>query len=155
MSSPAVDASVSAHYGRKDLMDLVTAGLAKAGKADGALTPDDLAVFDQFHTRGKEATVDMARRAAIRAADRVLDVGGGIGGAARVLAHEHGCRVTVVDHRGVLPRGRDADRARRARRPRHVPSRQRTGAAVPRRELRRRVDAAQHDEHRRQGRAHA
>jgi SAM-dependent methyltransferase len=97
MTSAGFDASLNAHYGRKDLMDVVLAGLAKAGKADGPLTPEDLAPIDQFHSRGKDGTVDMARHARIGAVDRVLDVGGGIGGAARLLAREYGCHVTVVD----------------------------------------------------------
>ena len=93
----AFDASVSGHYGRKDLMDLVTTGLAKAGKAEGVLTPEDLAPLDQFHNRGKDGTVELARHAGISARDRVLDVGGGIGGPARLLARDHRCHVTVVD----------------------------------------------------------
>ncbi|MBI1735465.1 MAG: methyltransferase domain-containing protein [Candidatus Rokubacteria bacterium] len=97
MSSTAFDASLNAHYGRKDLMAVVNAGLAAAGKADGPLTPDDLASIDQFHSRGKDATLEMARRAEIGPGARVLDVGGGIGGAARWLAREHGCHVTAVD----------------------------------------------------------
>ena len=97
MSSTAFDAALNAHYARKDLMAVITDALARAGKADGPLTPDDLAPFDQFHSRGKEATVDMARRAQIGRTDKVLDVGGGIGGAARFLAQEHGCHVTVID----------------------------------------------------------
>ena len=39
----------------------------------------------------------LARLAQITESDRVLDAGGGIGGTARFLAHEHGCHVTSVD----------------------------------------------------------
>ncbi|NJM07819.1 methyltransferase domain-containing protein [Candidatus Gracilibacteria bacterium] len=44
-----------------------------------------------------EATRALAEHAAITAADHVLDVGGGLGGSARLLAHVSGCRVTVLD----------------------------------------------------------
>ena len=43
------------------------------------------------------APLALARAAAISAADSVLDVGGGIGGPARLPAQRYGCRVTVVD----------------------------------------------------------
>jgi ubiquinone/menaquinone biosynthesis C-methylase UbiE len=62
-----------------------------------ALTIDDLALADQFHSGGKAATERLARLAQLRPGLRVLDVGGGLGGPARTLAAQFGCRVTVVD----------------------------------------------------------
>ena len=56
-----------------------------------------LAPYDQFHGRGFEATVEMADQLAIGATDHILDVGSGIGGPARYLAHRFGCRVTGID----------------------------------------------------------
>ncbi|MBM4440096.1 MAG: methyltransferase domain-containing protein [Candidatus Rokubacteria bacterium] len=85
-----------AHYDRADLGQVIDAALSRAGKT-GALTVDDLAPVDHFHTRGKEATLELAQRAALRADMHVLDVGGGLGGAARLLARDVGCRVTVLD----------------------------------------------------------
>lgn len=41
--------------------------------------------------------VALADAAAIRRSERVLDVGGGIGGPARQLASRAGCHVTVLD----------------------------------------------------------
>ena len=54
--------------------------------------------------------------------------------------------------RGVLPHRSRAHRTSRPRRPRHVSPRERARDAVRGRSVRRRVDAAQLDEHRRQGR---
>jgi len=71
--------------------------LAGAGKNLDALTVDDLAPADQFHGGGKPATLRLARAAGLAPGTSVLDVGGGLGGPARVLAAEFGCTVTVVD----------------------------------------------------------
>ncbi len=85
---------------RNDLEQAVLAALdalIAAGAAGARPTVDEVAPLDQFHGGGKAATSRLARRASLIADDRVLDVGGGLGGPARTLAVEHGCRVTVLD----------------------------------------------------------
>ena len=85
------------HWGRKRLAERILASLAEAGKDLDALTIDDLAASDQFHGGGKATTLRLARLVAPSPGARVLDVGGGIGGPARTLAVEFGCRVTTID----------------------------------------------------------
>jgi SAM-dependent methyltransferase len=97
MSDDRDDRSVGEHYGRSDLVEEILAALRAAGKDPDALNVEDLAPVDQFHTHGKKATLDLARRAGITAGMRVLDVGGGLGGPARTLASVFGCTVEVLD----------------------------------------------------------
>ncbi len=61
------------------------------------LTIDDLAPVDEFHTRGKHATRQLAKLANPQPSDRVLDLGCGLGGSARFLADQFGCHVTGID----------------------------------------------------------
>jgi cyclopropane fatty-acyl-phospholipid synthase-like methyltransferase len=50
-----------------------------------------------LHIRGREATAELAQQLRLDAAKHVLDVGSGLGGAARYLASAFGCRVTGLD----------------------------------------------------------
>lgn len=92
-----IEQSVNAHYGRSGLGRTILDMLRAAGKDLDNLTPDDLAPVDQFHTRGRDATLELLRHADFSAGMQVLDVGGGIGGPARTLASVADCRVTVLD----------------------------------------------------------
>ena len=64
------------------------------------LQPGDLAALEDFHTMGRIATSQLAELAEIERSDEVLDAGSGVGGAARYLADQFGCRVTSVDLTG-------------------------------------------------------
>jgi ubiquinone/menaquinone biosynthesis C-methylase UbiE len=90
-------ASVERHYGRGEILNSILRALTEAGKDVSKLTPVDLAPVDEFHIRGREATIELAARASLKPALRVLDVGSGLGGSARYLASEHRCQVTGID----------------------------------------------------------
>ena len=92
-----VNEAIQTHYTRADLGDVTLAALEKAGKDVNRLTPEDLAPIDQFHIRGRTATLELARAAGLDAAKHVLDVGSGVGGTSRCLAKEFCCRVTGID----------------------------------------------------------
>lgn len=63
----------------------------------GALASTDDPSVHQLHLGGLEATRALIRLAGFPADASVLDIGGGTGGPARVLAADTGARVTVVD----------------------------------------------------------
>lgn len=88
---------IAEHWGREHLAEKILESLAATGKDLEALTIDDLAATDQFHGGGKATTVRLARLVAPSPGTRVLDIGGGMGGPARTLAVEFGCRVTTID----------------------------------------------------------
>jgi len=89
--------AANAYWGRHDLERKILDALAAAGRNVDALTVDELAPADHFHSGGRSATERLARLAQLRPGMRVLDVGGGLGGPARTLAAKFGCTVTLVD----------------------------------------------------------
>lgn len=97
MSYEAIEKSISAHYGWSGLMERIEAELAGHGIDPQKVTVDQLAPVDNYHWGRLAGTLALARLAAITESDVVLDVGGGIGGPARQLAHRFGCHVTVLD----------------------------------------------------------
>jgi SAM-dependent methyltransferase len=92
-----IPGNVAGHYGRGGLLRRLLGALTEAGKDIEHLTIDDLAPVDEFHSRRRVATVELARLLAPSASDHVIDIGSGIGGPARYLAATYGCRVSGVD----------------------------------------------------------
>jgi ubiquinone/menaquinone biosynthesis C-methylase UbiE len=89
---------VASHYtGSGDLASTIAESLRSAGKDFGRLTTADLAGGDEFHIRGRKATLELAQSLNLTANSYVLDIGSGLGGPARTLAETYGCRVTGID----------------------------------------------------------
>lgn len=97
MNGAPGERAVGEHYGREGLEERISAALREAGADPLAPSVEDLHAVDQLHTRGVRATLELARLAGVAPGMRVLDVGGGLGGPARILASRFGCRVVVLD----------------------------------------------------------
>lgn len=97
----ASDNRVAAHYAREGLIEEIFEALQEAGKDIERLTPTDLEPIDHFHSRGVEATADLADALAgaiaLGADSDLIDLGCGLGGPARYFASRFGCRVHGVD----------------------------------------------------------
>ena len=90
--------SVSTHYrGVGNLTEKIASDLRDAGLDPGYLRASDLESIDEFHFRGREATLQLLRQLDFRPASAVLDIGSGLGGVARTMAEEAGVHVTGVD----------------------------------------------------------
>jgi hypothetical protein len=94
---PNYERAIEQLYGQAELAAKILAALRDAGKDLDALTQDDLGSFDELHDGERESTNQLARLAGLREGMHVLDVGSGLGGPARGLASEYGCRVTGLD----------------------------------------------------------
>lgn len=90
----ASQGSVEAHYGGERFAERILEAAAKDGVS---ITPESIAEADQFHGGGIEATRGLARLGNLEPGTKVLDIGCGLGGPARVLASEFGCDVTGLD----------------------------------------------------------
>src|SRR3990172_3577653 len=95
-----IEQVVALHYAHGSLEQAILDALAAAGKDVNRLTLADLAPVDEFHIGGRPATVEFAGQFGVHGGMRLLDVGCGLGGAARYFAHEHGCQVTGIDLSG-------------------------------------------------------
>ena len=85
------------HYRHGRLEEAIDNALREAGKELERPRVSDLALVDEFHVGGRSATRELAWQMGIRGKMHFLDIGCGIGGAARCFAHEYGSRVTGVD----------------------------------------------------------
>lgn len=88
---------VAAYYAHGSLLKTILKALRSQGVDVDNLRADDLVAFEEFHIGGRPATAYMAHLLQPPDGAELLDVGSGIGGAARYFALEHGCRVVGVD----------------------------------------------------------
>jgi SAM-dependent methyltransferase len=92
-----VEGAVARHYTQGSLEKTLLSALEAGGKDADRLSIDDLSGIDEFHLGWGPATEELAEDLGFTPAMHVLEVGSGIGGPARHLAHALGCMVTGVD----------------------------------------------------------
>jgi SAM-dependent methyltransferase len=89
--------SISEHWGTGDVYSRILDAMQAVGINPETVTVDQLAPVDHFHARGFPATKDLADTLPIKAGDRIVDIGCGIGGPARYLAQRFQCHVDGID----------------------------------------------------------
>jgi SAM-dependent methyltransferase len=90
-------AEVQELWTRKGVLARIDSVLSEMGHDPQNLTPEILATVEHLHTGGLPTTRDQADRITLTNDSRVLDIGCGIGGPSRFLAHTYGCRVDGID----------------------------------------------------------
>jgi sarcosine/dimethylglycine N-methyltransferase len=89
---------LEAHYSAHDIETRILVAVRAAGlNPDHRLSPEALGALDHFHTGGLRASRELLALAQIRAEDRVLDIGAGLAGPARLLASALGCHVDCIE----------------------------------------------------------
>ena len=89
--------AIARHYQVSTLTERLLKAAAAAGLDIDRLTPGDLGPIDEFHIGGRAATKQLVAKMRLAGSEHVLDIGCGIGGAARYVAASTGCRVTGID----------------------------------------------------------
>ncbi|HXF55350.1 MAG TPA: methyltransferase domain-containing protein [Hyphomicrobiaceae bacterium] len=92
-----VEEQVAQHYTHGALGEAIHRGLESLGRSADDFRDTDLAGMDEFHMGGREATAALAEKLDLKPAMSLLDIGCGIGGAARYFARTFGCHATGID----------------------------------------------------------
>ena len=93
----ANEKSVVASYEHSELIDSIEKALTKLGKTPDDLTVDHLYPVDEFHIGGNIATKHLMTQLDISENDHLLDIGCGLGGAARYIATHYKCKLSGID----------------------------------------------------------
>ena len=91
------DKAISQHYLHGDLLQAIQSSITKLGKTVNNVTIEDLAPVDEFHIGGRLATENVLNQLGFSERDNILDVGCGLGGAARFVANKYNNHVTGID----------------------------------------------------------
>jgi len=93
----SIENAISKHYTHGDLLGAIQAAIPKLGKTVENISVEDLGPVDEFHIGGRMATDHLLQQLNFSASDHVLDVGCGLGGAARYIAKKISSHVTGID----------------------------------------------------------
>jgi len=89
---------LEAHYSVNNIEARILDAIREAGlNPEQRLSPEELGSLDHFHTGGLRASRELIELAKIRTEDRVLDIGAGLAGCARLIASALGCKVDCIE----------------------------------------------------------
>ena len=89
--------AIAQHYAPDGLLAAIERGVVALGSSTDSVTTEQLARVDEFHIGGRQASVDFLDQLDISGDHQVLDIGCGLGGAARFVAERYGAGVDGVD----------------------------------------------------------
>lgn len=89
--------SVAQHYHHGNLLNAIEASLPSIGKTRHTVNIDNLAAVDEFHIGGQAATQHLLNQLPFNSHSKLLDIGCGLGGAARYIATHCGSQITGID----------------------------------------------------------
>jgi ubiquinone/menaquinone biosynthesis C-methylase UbiE len=92
-----IDDAVSKHYSHGNLLNAIQEAIGKLGKTTESVTIEDLAPVDEFHIGGRVATEHFLDQLNFSERGHILDVGCGLGGAARFVAERYDYQITGID----------------------------------------------------------
>jgi ubiquinone/menaquinone biosynthesis C-methylase UbiE len=88
---------IAQHYQHESLLSAIVGALAKQQKPLNVLSIDDLAPVDEFHIGGRLASEHFFKQLPLNNSSQVLDIGCGLGGAARFVAQTYHAMVSGID----------------------------------------------------------
>jgi ubiquinone/menaquinone biosynthesis C-methylase UbiE len=91
-----INTYIKNHYNKVQLFEEIIERLMMQGINPDKISRGDLSGVDEFHVRGAAVSREIAKEINLNET-KVLDVGCGIGGPARMLADEFNCTVTGID----------------------------------------------------------
>ena len=92
-----IQQDISTHYTHGNLVAAIRSGVESLGKTIDSVTVDDLALVDEFHIGGRQASEHFIDQFGVTPDMHILDVGCGLGGPARFVASRYRCRVDGID----------------------------------------------------------
>ena len=92
-----LNSNIIEHYSKKNLFNQILMNFKKVDININSLTVNKLNGFDEFHIGGLKATLNLINQLDLKPNMSVLDIGCGIGGAARQIAFNFKANVTGID----------------------------------------------------------
>ena len=92
-----IQESIEQHYQHGNLLAAIESALSELGKDKHSVTIADLAPVDEFHIGGRIATEHLLAKTNFSQKKHLLDIGCGLGGAARFVSNKYQNQVTGID----------------------------------------------------------